>query len=71
MQALIWIGAAVALAGIAALGGCIREAMRLRGVQMEPEEARRTLRRLHAWNMAAVGTAFLGLAAVTVGAILS
>ena len=46
MQALIWIGAATALAGVAALGWCIREAMRLRDAALSPDESRRALRRV-------------------------
>jgi hypothetical protein len=74
MQALVWIGAAMALAGLAGLGWCIREAMRFRRASREgavdPQETRRRLGRLQAMNMASVGTAFLGLALVAVATIL-
>ncbi|MEC9432832.1 MAG: hypothetical protein VYD87_07985 [Pseudomonadota bacterium] len=70
MAILVWIGAVVALAGLAGLGWCIRQAMSLRGAAAEPEEVRRILRRLQVVNFAAVGVAFIGLAMVAVGVIL-
>jgi hypothetical protein len=74
MAVLVWIGAALAVAGLGGLGWCIREAMRFKRASRErahdPAAARRTLGRLQAANMAAVGTAFLGLAMVAVGVIL-
>lgn len=71
MTALVWIGAAVALGGLAGLGWCIREAMRLKRTAPSPEETRRTLARLRAVNLASVATGFLGLAVVAVALILS
>lgn len=73
MQALVWIGAAMALAGLLGLGWCIREAMRLKreaGPEADPAVMRRAFGRLQATNMAAVGVAFIGLAALAVGVIL-
>lgn len=70
MSALIWGGAAVALGGVAVLAWCIREAMAIRRADLAEDEARRRLNRLVAYNMAAVGTAFLGLALMLAGVLL-
>ncbi|MEM1316406.1 MAG: hypothetical protein AAGI51_17750 [Pseudomonadota bacterium] len=71
MTLVLWLGAALALAGLAALLWCIREARRIARAAPPPDEARRAFARLQAINLAAVSTAFLGLAAVAVAAILS
>ena len=70
MTLLIVIGAVTTLLGVAGLGYCIREAARVRGGTLTPEERTAKLRGLVAINMAAVGVAFLGLALVVVGLIL-
>ncbi|SOH95418.1 hypothetical protein SAMN06273572_11093 [Monaibacterium marinum] len=70
MTILIVIGAVTTFLGIAGLGYCIREAMRIRTGGMSPEESKVKLRGLVAVNMAAVGVAFLGLAMVVAGVIL-
>lgn len=71
MQALVWIGAATAVAGLIGLIWCIRQAMSLRGAAPDPAEVKRILRRIQVVNFAAVGVAFIGLAMVAVGVILS
>ncbi len=71
MMALVWLGTALALLGLAGLIWCIGQARRLRGKATDPDEVRRVLRRLQAVNMASVGLAFFGLAFVTVALILS
>ncbi|MEM6438381.1 MAG: hypothetical protein AAF763_01615 [Pseudomonadota bacterium] len=71
MTGLLWAGAAVALAGLAALIWCIREARRIARAAPPPQTARKAFAKLQAINLAAVATAFLGLAAVAVAAILS
>lgn len=70
MQWLTILGVAMVAGGLVALGYCIREAMAIRARKPEPEEARARLRRLVAINLAALGTAGLGLALVTVGVLL-
>ena len=71
MTTTLWAGAAVALAGLAALLWCIQAARRIATTAPPPEEARKAFAKLQAINLAAVSTAFLGLAAVAVAAILS
>ncbi|MDF2235836.1 hypothetical protein P2H44_25060 [Albimonas sp. CAU 1670] len=70
MQALIWVGAVLAVLGLAGLAWCIREGLRLRSPDRAPEEIRTRLRKLNAVNFASVGTGFIGLALVAVGVIL-
>jgi hypothetical protein len=75
LEALVWLGAAMALAGLGGIGWVILEAQRFRRARREgraedPDRARRALLRLQAVNMAAVAVAFLGLALVAAGAIL-
>tara|TARA_Y100000815_G_scaffold132974_1_gene120051 strand:+ start:207 stop:422 length:216 start_codon:yes stop_codon:yes gene_type:complete len=70
MQALIWVGALLAIVGLGGLGWCIREGLRLRTPDRAPEEVRTRLRKLNAVNFASVGAGFLGLAMVAVAVIL-
>ena len=71
MSVLVWIGAAMALAGLGGLGWCIREAGRVRRTNPTPEEARKVLMRLTPVNLGSVAVAFLGLGLVAVALILS
>ncbi|CAN5813179.1 hypothetical protein BH23PSE1_BH23PSE1_03370 [soil metagenome] len=59
------LGAMMVAAGLAGLACCIREGYRLRGSGRSPEEIRSRLGRLVLVNMVAVGSAGLGLAALT------
>ena len=70
MQNLIWIGAAVTLAGIAGLGWSMRLALRARTLDTDSDAARAALQTVLIWNMAGLGVAFIGLMAVVVGIIL-
>ncbi len=71
MSALLWIGGAVALAGLGLLGLLVRRALALRGAALPPEELTRRLARLQALNTGAVALAFLGLGLMLLGGILS
>lgn len=70
MAALLWVGVALAVVGLLGLGWCLREALRVKRGALDPEAARKALARMQAVNLASVATAFLGLAAVAVAAIL-
>ncbi|MEM1343903.1 MAG: hypothetical protein AAGI34_04890 [Pseudomonadota bacterium] len=70
MNTLVWIGLALALAGLGGLGWCVLQALKLRRSQAEAEEIKRTMNRLVAANGASVGTAFFGLALMLLGAML-
>lgn len=71
LTALVVIGSSLAMAGLLGLGWCLIRAMRVQGGKLPPEAARKAMATLRAVNMAAVATAFLGLAMVAVAAILA
>jgi len=70
MQAMIWIGAALTLLGVAGLGYCILRASRARRSGLDDAAMRAELQRVVAINMAALGLSALGLAAVVSGILL-
>jgi uncharacterized membrane protein len=70
MQALIWIGAAMTLGGVAGLGYCVLRAIRARRAGLADEAMRAELQRVVMINMAALGLSALGLALVVVGILL-
>jgi len=68
MQALIWIGAAVTLAGVAGLVQCGRLSMRAKSL---PEaEATALMNRVVRLNLGALGVAVLGLMITVTGLFL-
>ncbi len=70
MQALIWVGAALTLAGVAGLGYCILRASRAKRQGLDDAAMRAELQRVVTINLAAVGLSALGLAAVVAGILL-
>jgi hypothetical protein len=70
MQALIWAGAAMTLAGVAGLGYCVLRTIRARRAGLDDAAMRAELQRLIAINMAALGFSALGLASVVAGILL-
>lgn len=70
MDWLIWIGAAISLAGVAGLVWCIVQAMQARKAGLEEEAMRARLQRVVTLNMAALGISALGLMCVVVGILL-
>lgn len=70
MQALIWVGAAMALAGVGGLGYCVLRAIRARRAGLDDAAMRAELQRVVVINMAALGVSALGLATVVAGIIL-
>jgi hypothetical protein len=70
MQALIWVGAALTLAGVAGLGYCILRANRAKRQGLDDAAMRAELQRIVAINLGAVGLSAIGLAAVVAGIIL-
>ncbi|MBL4927276.1 hypothetical protein [Fuscibacter oryzae] len=71
MGLLIWIGAALTLAGIAGLVWCIVLAMRLRKAGLPDDALRARLQRVVMLNLGALGVSALGLMAVVMGIALS
>lgn len=70
MDGLIWIGAGLALAGVAGLAYCIRLALKARKAGLEDAAMRAELQRIVTLNMAALGVSALGLMLVVTGIIL-
>ncbi|MGQ0564553.1 MAG: hypothetical protein ACT4OK_05715 [Gemmobacter sp.] len=71
MTALVWIGAALALAGVAGLVWCILLALRARRSGLDDDTMRSALQRVVVLNMAALGVSALGLMCVVAGIILA
>ena len=70
MEALIWIGSALALAGVAGLVWCILLALRARRSGLEDAAMRSALQRVVVLNLAALGVSALGLMCVVMGVVL-
>ncbi len=70
MHIAIGAGIFFALAGLAGLGWCVWQASAIKSGELSGEAARKVLNRISAVNLASVGLAFLGLAAVAAGIIL-
>ncbi|MEZ5778493.1 MAG: hypothetical protein R3E44_09030 [Paracoccaceae bacterium] len=70
MDLLIWIGAAVTLAGLAALLWCIHGIIRARRANLPDEELRARLQRAVALNLGALLLSAIGLMMVVVGIML-
>jgi hypothetical protein len=70
MQAMIWIGAALTLLGVAGLGYCVMKALRARKAGLDEAAMRRELQSVVTLNMAALGVSALGLMLVVAGIAL-
>ena len=70
MEALVWIGAVLALAGVAGLVWCILLALRTRRSGMPDDAMRAALHRVVVLNMAALAISALGLMCVVAGILL-
>lgn len=68
MEMLIWLGAALALVGIAGLVQCARLALRAKG--QSDDEARATMAQVVTLNIASMGLSILGLMLVVAGLFL-
>jgi hypothetical protein len=70
MDALIWIGAAISLAGVAGLGWCIVYVMKLRKQVLDDTEMRARMQKAVIMNFGALTISTLGLMMVVVGIFL-
>lgn len=70
MTSFIWIGAALALAGLLGVLWCIRKAAWLRKQTLEEEDARAEVQRLIFAHMASIGIAFLGIGLAVTGLLI-
>ena len=67
---LIWGGAVLTLAGVAALSWCILTVARARRAGLDDAALRERMRRVVAVNMGALALSMIGLMAVIVGILL-
>jgi hypothetical protein len=70
MQALIWIGTALTLAGVAGLGYCVLATLKARRAGLDDDALRAVLARVVTLNFAALGVSMLGLMLVVLGLVL-
>lgn len=70
MDGLIWVGAAISLAGVAGLLRCVQLALRARKAGLPDDELRARLQAVVTLNLAALGVSTLGLGMVIVGILL-
>ncbi|WP_296476579.1 hypothetical protein [Roseinatronobacter sp.] len=70
MDTLIWIGAAISLAGVAGLFWCIFYVIKLRKQSLEDAELRARMQKAVIMNFAALAVSTLGLMMVVVGIFL-
>ena len=70
MEALVWAGALVSLAGVAGLVYCVMRALRLRRSGLPDDRMRAELQRVVVVNMAALAVSALGLMMVVLGIFL-
>lgn len=71
MTAVIWIGAALALLGVAGLIWCVMLALRAKREGLTGAAMQARLQRVVALNMGALAVSALGLMMVVVGVILA
>ena len=70
MAALIWIGAALTLAGVGLLVWCVIDAARARRAGLPDDALRARLQRVVVVNLGALMLSALGLMAVVIGILL-
>jgi len=71
MEILVYIGTALAVAGLVGLIVCIIRARRLKNSEAPAEEIQAAFQRLAALNMGAFFLSILGLMAIVMGLFLS
>lgn len=69
-EAMIWIGAAISLAGLAGLVWCILRVARARRARLDDAAMRAVLQSVVPMNMGALFLSVIGLMLVVVGVIL-
>ncbi|MDD9727387.1 hypothetical protein PVV74_18160 [Roseovarius sp. SK2] len=71
MEMLIWLGAAVTLAGLALLVWCILRVIRARRAGLSDDDLRATLQKILPVNTGALFLSVIGLMLVVLGIVLS
>lgn len=70
MGVMIWVGAVLALAGLAGILGCILSVVRARRRGLDDAAMRAHMQRIVAWNLGSLAVSALGLMAVVAGIVL-
>mgnify|MGYP001469516397 FL=1 len=70
MEALIWIGAAITLAGLAGLVWCIATVAKAKRAGLSDDALRQRLQKVVALNLGALGLSTIGLMMVIIGIFL-
>lgn len=68
---LIWVGAALTLGGVAALGWCVLTVARAKRAGMDEAGLRNRMRGVLVVNMGALALSFIGLMMVVIGIMLA
>ena len=68
---IVWIGAALTLAGVGMLIWCIVSVAKARRAGLDEDALKARLRNIVALNLAALGVSGLGLATVILGIVLA
>lgn len=71
MEALVWIGAALTLIGLAMLLWCIVAVVRAKRADLDEATLKARLQKVVAMNLAALGVSGIGLMIVIVGIFLA
>jgi hypothetical protein len=71
MEVIVWIGAALTLAGVGMLLWCIVSVAKARRAGLPEDALKARLQRIVALNLAALGVSGLGLATVILGIVLA
>jgi hypothetical protein len=71
MEVIVWIGAALTLAGVGMLLWCIVSVAKARRAGLAEDALKARLQRIVALNLAALGVSGLGLATVILGIVLA
>lgn len=71
MEWMIWIGAAMTVAGLVGIAWCIRKVLGARRAGLQGEALNRVVQGVVAVNLGAFGLSALGLGAVVAGLVLN
>ena len=71
MEMIVWIGAALTLAGVGMLVWCIVSVAKAKRAGLTEDALKVRLQRIVALNLAALGVSGLGLATVILGIVLA
>jgi hypothetical protein len=71
MEMIVWIGAALTLAGVGMLVWCIVSVAKARRAGLAEDALKARLQKIVALNLAALGVSGLGLATVILGIVLA